>query len=601
MNTDNQGIILALDIGTNNTCGSFINPYTGKAEIIEVDGLRSVPSFFGYNRNGEEIIGLAAKKKFCDGISEVIGRAKYLMGKQIPRDAIEKYSEKCGVEIGINQEEYCYFHLPRKGVDINPSELYKRMINLYVSILESKHIGRAEKIRITVPASFNAIQRDLVKRVAEECGFESENISLLNEPSAAAYMYWHEQKPTQGTFLVYDFGGGTFDLSLVGVNNGVLEVLDHDGDPELGGCDIDKAISNEYQTEIEGRNLPIIRKEMPQNVVKRIIGKLLLRCEESKIRLGETFAPGHGGELVLEDDDEMGGEKVEERVEEPVGNDVVTINIADIIFFKEDSDDEQEGIEYEYEYELTREELIHLSQPYINKTVGLVRDLLEKNHLQSSDISSVIVVGGSSLLPSVKRSLETIFHPRQILDTVPPKEVVSLGACYSLFENYGLKERSTYSLGVEMRKKNHVQWLIPKNAPLPYQCDCTITTTEDYQTYIVTNLVQGNSEEVVTRKEKNLIRLGSIYCEIKTVDEKGKVPFDVTYIFESDGCVHVRIVERDVAEPIFDQNVQWKDYNVCSKIIPLLHKSFKQSKKANLKAMLSNGWDGEVEQSFYED
>ena len=64
MNTDNQGIILALDIGTNNTCGSFINPYTGKAEIIEVDGLRSVPSFFGYNRNGEEIIGLAAKKSF---------------------------------------------------------------------------------------------------------------------------------------------------------------------------------------------------------------------------------------------------------------------------------------------------------------------------------------------------------------------------------------------------------------------------------------------------------------------------------------------------------------------------------------------------------
>ena len=145
MNTDNRGLILALDIGTNNTCGSYINPNTGRAEIIEVGSLRSIPSFFGYNHKGEEIIGLAAKKKFCDGISEVIGRAKYLVGKQIPRDAIKVYSEKCGAEIRFNQEGYCYFHLPKKGVDINPSELYKRMINLYVSLLQRKVNGHAEK------------------------------------------------------------------------------------------------------------------------------------------------------------------------------------------------------------------------------------------------------------------------------------------------------------------------------------------------------------------------------------------------------------------------------------------------------------------------
>lgn len=570
MNTDNRGLILALDIGTNNTCGSYINPNTGRAEIIEVGSLRSIPSFFGYNHKGEEIIGLAAKKKFCDGISEVIGRAKYLVGKQIPRDAIKVYSEKCGAEIRFNQEGYCYFHLPKKVVDINPSELYKRMINLYVSLLQRKVNGRAEKIRITVPASFDAIQRDLVKRVAEECGFESESISLLNEPSAAAYMYWHEAKPAEGKFLVYDFGGGTFDISLVGINNGELEVLDYGGDPELGGCDIDEAIANEYLTEIEGRNLPVIRREMSENVKRRIMGKLLQRCEESKIRLGETDTLGYGGELVMENDDLSDEDKEEKKEEEPVGNEVVTINIADVLYVKEDGGEEEESVEYEYEYQFTRENLIQVSQPLIDKTIGLVRDLLDRNGLDGSDILSVIVVGGSSLLPSVKRSLETIFHPRQIMDTVPPKEVVSLGACYSLFENYGLKERSTYSLGVEMKRKNHVQWLIPKNAPLPYQCDCTITTTEDYQTYIVTNLVQGKSTEAMTKKEKKLIRLGSIYCDINAVDKKkGEVSFDITYIFESDGCVHVRIVERGVEEPIYNDNVRWKECNVCSKTIPL--------------------------------
>ena len=590
MNTDNQSIILALDIGTNNTCGSYINPNTGRAEIIEVSGLRSVPSFFGYNNEGEEIIGKAAKMKFCDGISEVIGRAKFLVGKHIPRDAIKVYSEKCGTEIRFNQDGYCYFHLPKKGVDVSPSELYKRMINFYVSLLQSRHIGRAEKIRITVPASFDAVQRDLVKRVVEECGFESENISLLNEPSAAAYMYWHETKPTEGKFLVYDFGGGTFDISLVGVDNGKLEVLDYDGDPELGGCDIDETIANEYLTEIEGRNLPIIRREMSENVKRRIMGKLLLRCEESKIRLGEIDTPGYGGELVLEND-ELSDDDKEEKVEEVGGNEVAIINMADALYVKEDGGDDEESIEYEYEYEFTRESLIQISQPFIDKTIGLVRDLLNRNGLGNSDISSVIVVGGSSLLPSVRRSLEKIFHPIQILDTVPPKEVVSLGACYSLFEKYGLKERSTYSLGVEMKKKNHVQWLIPKNVPLPYQCDCTITTTDDYQTYIVTNLVQGKSAEVTTKKEKKLIRLGSIICDINAADKKkGEVSFDVTYIFESDGCVHVRIAERGVNEPIYDENVRWKNCNVCSKTIPHQTRvSNNQKIRNDIDAMLGNG------------
>lgn len=554
MNTPNQGLILAIDIGTNNSCASFINPYTGVAEAIEVDDSISVPSFFGYNKYGEEIIGEAAKKEFGNGISEVIGRAKYLVGKEIHRNQLEALSDMCGTEVLTNQDGFCYFHLPKKGIDILPGELYKRMIRLFLSKLEEKRIGHAEFIRITVPAAFDANQRILIKQIAEECGFQSDHISLLNEPSAAAYMYWHTRKPMEGRFIVYDFGGGTFDISLVGIIHGQLEVLDYGGDSNLGGCDIDKAIANEYLTEIEGGNYPVIKKETPGNIRKRIMGKLLLRCEQAKICLCNNNAGGQRAEIGLENS------MTSNEGELDAASDILTsrIDMSDVIFVSDEQDDEENN----YEYTLTEVSLKALSQPFIDKTIDLLRQLLERNNLTADSITNVIVVGGSSLLPSIRSSLERIFSPNQILDTISPKEVVSFGACYSLYENNGLKERSTYSLGVELEKK--IQWLIPKNVPLPYEYECTTYNTEDYQTFFVTNLVQGNSEEVKLSKKKNIVRLGTIFCDTRTQDEKGKVSFKITYKFESDGCVYVSIWENNSNSSLFAGPLSWNSCDVCS-------------------------------------
>lgn len=561
MNPENNGLILSIDIGTNNSCGCYFNPITNKAEIIEYEGSLFVPSFFGYSKLGKALIGKAAKKAFCDGVSEVIGRAKYLVGKEVNRDSAAFYSEMCGMPVIVNQQGYCHFHLPKIGIDVDPSELYKRMIKLYVSILENKHIGQVDTIRLTVPASFTAYQRALVKHIAEECGFESEKVSIINEPSAAAYMYWHSEQQDQGTFLVYDFGGGTFDISLVGVKNGELEVLDYGGDANLGGCNIDSAIANLYQTEIEGRNLPIIKNTMPENVQKRIIGKLLSRCEECKIKLGYAYMNQAKAGLLLVSNDDDDKDSNEEETEEQTGDFTSCINIADALFVTGTNDVEDDAMK-DYTYMLTGEEMIALSQPYIDRTVALVEELLANNHLEGKDITSVIVVGGSSLLPSIRSSLLKIFSPEQILNHLPVKEVTTLGACYSLLEKYGLKERSTYSLGVEL-KKNKVRWLIPKNKPLPYECNYPLVTTVDYQTYIVTNVVQGNSLEEKTSKEKKLIRLGTICENIKTIDKKGKVSFNITFTFETDGCVLVKIYENNSESEILTKSIEWNHCDVC--------------------------------------
>ena len=215
-----ESIYIGIDVGTNNTCGYSYNKSNGKLEVITINGERICPSYVLFKENKDLVFGSQAKKLFLMDKYDTIGKFKYFIGRAIPIDEVYRLQNFCGAEVRINDSGNCYFHLSKLNMDVTPGDIYEMYINLYISTVKRKCHGVIEGVRISVPASFDGNQRAAIKEAAVKCGIAEEKVSLINEPSAAAYMYWHESGLQEGRVLVYDFGGGTFDVSLVNIRNG---------------------------------------------------------------------------------------------------------------------------------------------------------------------------------------------------------------------------------------------------------------------------------------------------------------------------------------------------------------------------------------------
>ena len=512
-----ESIYIGIDVGTNNTCGYSYNKSNGKLEVITINGERICPSYVLFKENKDLVFGSQAKKLFLMDKYDTIGKFKYFIGRAIPIDEVYRLQNFCGTEVRINDSGNCYFHLSKLNMDVTPGDIYEMYINLYISTVKRKCHGVIEGVRISVPASFDGNQRAVIKEAAVKCGIAEEKVSLINEPSAAAYMYWHESGLQEGRVLVYDFGGGTFDVSLVSIHNGGLEVIDWKGKSQLGGTDIDSRIMDLVINDMEVQNIPLFTRDTPDRIRKRVLAKLMTICENSKILVQTTQT--------------------------------FDIDPTGIAFIQD---------KQSYTYTLTQASLNNIIQPYITETIDLVKSILDDNHLSSDDIDYVVLVGGSSLFSLVQSELAKIFGNEKIRNTISSKEVVAQGACMTLASNFDLREKTTYSLGLETKK--HICWLIAENTPLPAQKVVNKATTMDYQTLLFTNLVQGHSKEAdVIQKKRDYIRLEPIICDIVTMKKKGEVTFDITYTIEEDGCVKVRIVEHDTQIVLYDRPIHWKE------------------------------------------
>ncbi len=475
-------IIVGIDLGTTNSLVSIIHPGTNQPVALKEHSSNSlVPSVIYFDPQGNIVVGEEAKHKLITEPQNTIFSAKRLMGKSY-KDIAENTSFFSYKIIDANDESL---------VKVQVGDKFYTPVDLSSFILkELKH--RAEHILktpvnkavITVPAYFNDAQRQATRDAGKLAGLDV--LRIVNEPTAASLAYGlglnkHEEK----TIAVYDLGGGTFDISILRISNGVFEVLSTHGDTYLGGDDMDRAIV-EFWMQQSG----IHEDELRNN--KELGQALRLKAEEAKIQLSTTGifeADLNGDKLVID-----------------------------------------------------RQKFDSLIQPLVDKTLTACKGALKDARLKVGDIDVIVMVGGATRVPLIKESIGSFFG-RAVNDSVNPDEVVALGAAIQADilagnnKEFLLLDITPLSLGLETMG-GLMDVLIPRNSKIPNKVSRQYTTQKDGQANMKISVYQGERDLVNDNRKLAEFNLTGIPAM-----PAGLAKVEVSFIIDADGILIVKAKE----------------------------------------------------------
>ncbi len=463
--------IIGIDLGTTRSAVSAIKD--GEPQILEnSEGDRITPSIVAFD-NGERLVGKPAKNQMLTNEENTVRSIKRHMG--------EDYT----VEL--------------EGEEFKPQEISSMILQKIKTDAENKLGNEVEKAVITVPAHFDDTQRQATKDAGEIAGLEVERI--LNEPTAAALAYGLDDEQEK-TVLVYDFGGGTFDVTVLEMGDGIYEVQSTEGDNNLGGDDFDQEIVNWILEKFEEEN----NIDLSEN--DEAMQRIRENAEEAKIELSSRKQ--------------------------------VKINIP---FIHQD----QDGNTYNIDYELTRSKFEDLVEELIQKTTKPTETAINDAGISKSEISEVILVGGTTRVPAVREHVQAItgMKPDQ---SVSPDEAVAEGAAIQAGSITGdmddilLLDVAPLSLGVEV-KGGLTETLIEKNTTVPAEETKTFTTAQANQTSVTVHVVQGERE--MARDNKSL---GQFNLEGIPPAQAGMPQIDVTFEIDADGILQVSAEEKQSGE-----------------------------------------------------
>ncbi len=477
-----EEIIVGIDLGTTNSLIAIVRGDTHlPIALKDVDGLALVPSIVHFDEFGNATVGNPAKELLIAQPERTIYSVKRLMGKS--------YNDV------RNDTGFFAYNIIDDNTDalvkIKVGDTFYSPIELSSYILKelkkrAEHILKTgiSKAVITVPAYFNDAQRQATRDAGRLAGLDV--LRIINEPTAASLAYGLGVKSNEEkTIAVYDLGGGTFDISILTLHNGIFEVLSTNGDTYLGGDDMDNAIVKHWQ-----RQLGITDNEL--STFKSLAQQFRITAESAKVHLSDN-----------------------ETFEGTIGDHPVA---------------------------LTREQFNELIQPLIDRTITACGNSLRDAGLKSEQIDAVIMVGGSTRVPLVKESVKKFFG-RDVYDNLNPDEVVALGAAVQADILAGnntemlLLDVTPLSLGIETMG-GLMDVLLPRNSKIPSKVGRQYTTQKDGQSSMRISVYQGERDLVKDNRKLSEFNLSGIPGM-----PAGLPKVEVTFLIDADGILKVSATE----------------------------------------------------------